>query len=95
MREKLVVCEHCEKTIAENAALKRENGLLEVTYEEVKQTKSDLLDKNKALRRENKRYSAALYDALCLQVEHDDDIFSDIRLDHLMGVALLTGDTDD
>ena len=47
-------------------------------------------DENAALKRENKRYSGALYDAMCLTIEHDDDIFSDIRLDHLMGVALLT-----
>ena len=54
-----------------------------------------LEDESASLKRENRRYSAALYDALCLQVEHDDDIFSDIKLDHLMGVALLTGrDTD-
>ena len=26
--DRLVVCEHCEKTIAENAALKRENEVL-------------------------------------------------------------------
>ena len=29
MSERLVVCEHCEKTITENAALKRENERLE------------------------------------------------------------------
>ena len=48
------------------------------------------INEHAALKRENKRYSGALYDAMCLTIEHDDDIFSDIRLDHLMGVALLT-----
>ena len=56
---------------------------------------TQLKEENAALKLENKRYSGALYDAMCLQVDHDDDIFSDIRLDHLMGVALLTKEQDD
>ena len=42
------------------------------------------------LKRENKRYSAALYDALTRK--HDgpsDELFTDLEVDHLMGVALL------
>ena len=67
MSERLVVCEHCEKTIAENAALKRrvdelleiynskaEEATLEHTdLEECWKRKIELIDDNAALKREN------------------------------------------
>jgi len=69
--------------------LKNENERLTKYVEYSKDDKECMQNEIDVLKRENKRYSGALYDAMCLQVEHDDDIFSDIRLDHLVGVALL------
>lgn len=46
-----------------------------------------LMTVNAKWQAENKRLSGALYDAMCLQVEHDDEIFSDITLDHDLEIA--------
>ena len=69
-----------------------EEFALKLAEEQIVVLREALLEsaiENAKLKRENRRYSGALYDAMCSRTPEDpvDEWFKDIELDHTLGEA--------